>query len=239
LTQVFVIAGIPLLALRFWGIPPGPALGLSKKPKSLTMLLVLIGAPAATLIAALVGIAQGWFMKAPDSYRELMERIFQAQGGVSLVSAVIVFAIVPGICEELLFRGFVLRGLATRLNPLMAIAWTAVLFGAFHFDMYRLLPTTVLGLLLGGLVWLTGSLWPAMLLHAANNTIAVLANNLPALRKIPWLQEGTSIPTPVLLVVGAVGLIATWGLLRLYPRPAPLAQAPEAEPKPQLVGAEP
>jgi len=114
-----------------------------------------------------------------------------------------------------------------------------VLFGAFHFDMYRLLPTTVLGLLLGGLVWLTGSLWPAMLLHAANNTIAVLANNLPALRKIPWLQEGTSIPTPVLLVVGAVGLIATWGLLRLYPRPAPLAQAPEAEPKPQLVGAEP
>src|SRR5262249_23698668 len=125
-----------------------------------------------------------------------------------------------------------------RLSPPMAIAWTAVLFGAFHFDMYRLLPTTVLGLLLGGLVWLTGSLWPSMLLHAANNTIAVLANNLPALRKIPWLQEGTSIPTSVLLVVGAVGIIATWGLLRIYPRPAQLAQTPEPGPTAQLVGAE-
>jgi sodium transport system permease protein len=238
LTQLLVIAGIPLMALRFWGIPPGPALGLNRRPKFPTMLLVLIGAPAATLIAALVGIAQGWFMQVPDSYRELMERIFQAQGSANIITAVVVFAIVPGICEELLFRGFVLRGLASRLNPLMAIVWTAVLFGAFHFDMYRFLPTTVLGLLLGGLVWLTGSLWPAMLLHAANNTIAVLANNLPALRKIPWLQEGTAIPTPVLLVVGVVGLLATWGLLRLYPRPTPLAIPPEAEPAPQLVSVE-
>jgi sodium transport system permease protein len=237
LTQLFVIAGIPLLALRFWGIPPGAALGLKRRPKPLAMLLVLIGAPAATLIAALVGIAQGLFLEVPESYRELMERIFQAQGGVNLVTAVVVFAIVPGICEELLFRGFVLRGLATRLSPPMAIAWTAVLFGAFHFDMYRLLPTTVLGLILGALVWLTGSLWPAMLLHAANNTIAVLANNLPALRNIPWLQEGTSIPTPVLLTVGVVGALATWGLIRLYPRPAPLATAPEeAEPARELVG---
>jgi len=235
LTQLFVIAGIPLLAMRFWGIPPGPTLGLTRRPKPLTMLLVLIGAPAATLIAALVGIGQGLFMEVPESYRELMERIFQAQGGVNLVTSVLVFAIVPGICEELLFRGFVLRGLATRLSPPMAIAWTAVLFGAFHFDMYRLLPTTVLGLILGGLVWLTGSLWPAMLLHAANNTIAVLANNLPALRNIPWLQEGTSIPTPVLLIVGAVGALATWGLIRLYPRPARLAEPPEIEPARELV----
>ena len=235
ITQLLVIAGIPLLALRFWGIHPGAALGLNRRPKSLAMLLVLIGAPAATLLAALVGIAQGWFMQVPDSYRELMERLFQAQGGANLVSAVIVFAIVPGICEELFFRGFVLRGLASRMNPLMAIAWTAVLFGAFHFDLYRLLPTTVLGLLLGGLVWLTGSLWPAMLLHAANNTIAVLANNLPAFRNIPWLQEGTSIPTPVILIVTAVGLLATWGLLRLYPRPAPLGPPEETEPVGELV----
>jgi len=147
LTQLFVIAGIPLLAMRFWGIPPGPTLGLTRRPKPLTMLLVLIGAPAATLIAALVGIGQGLFMEVPESYRELMERIFQAQGGVNLVTSVLVFAIVPGICEELLFRGFVLRGLATRLSPPMAIAWTAVLCGAFNCDMYRLLPTTGVGMI--------------------------------------------------------------------------------------------
>jgi sodium transport system permease protein len=223
ITQLLVIAGIPLLALRFWGIPIWPALGLDRRPKRFALLLVLIGAPAATLLAALVGIAQSPIMKVPESYRELMEKIFQAQGSANMLTAIVVFAILPGICEEILFRGFVLRGLATRLSPWMAITWTAVLFGAFHFDLYRLLPTMALGFLLGGLVWLTGSLWPAMLLHAANNTIAVLANNLEPLRKIAWLQEGTSIPLPVVLVVSGVGVLAVWGLLRLYPRPAPLS----------------
>ena len=104
-TQLLVIAGIPLLALRFWGIPAARALGLDRKPKPPTMLLVLIGAPAATLLAALVGIAQGLFMEVPESYRELMERIFQAEGGANLFTAIVVFAIVPGICEEILFRG--------------------------------------------------------------------------------------------------------------------------------------
>ena len=211
ITQIVVIAGIPLVALRFWGISAWSALGLSRRGKPLTYFLVLIGAPAATLLAALVGIAQGAFMEIPESYRELMEKLFLAETGKSLVTAVVVFAIVPGICEELFFRGFVLRGLASRMSPPMAVLWTAILFGAFHFDLYRLLPTTLLGLLLGSLVWLTGSLWPAMLLHAANNTIAVLANNLESLKNIPWLQEGTSIPIPVVAGVGVVGVLAAGG----------------------------
>jgi len=226
-TQLFVIAGIPLLALRFLGIPAWSTLGFARRLKPPTYLLVLIGAPAATLLAALVGIAQGVFMEVPESYRELMEKLFQAESGASLLTAVLVFAVLPGVCEEILFRGFVLRGLASRLSPPAAILWTAVLFGAFHFDLYRFLPTTVLGILLGALVWLTGSLWPAMLLHAANNTIAVLANNVDALKNIPWLQEGTSIPTPILLGVGAVGLAAVWGLLRLHPKPAALREPPD------------
>lgn len=237
ITQIFVIAGIPLLALRFWGIPAWSTLGFARRLKPATYLLVLIGAPAATMLAALVGIAQGVFMEIPESYRELMEKLFQAGSGTSLLGAIVVFAVLPGICEEILFRGFVLRGLATRLSPPMAILWTAVLFGAFHFDLYRLLPTTVLGLVLGALVWRTGSLWPAMLLHAANNTIAVLANNLDSLKEIPWLQEGTSIPTPVLLVAGAVGLISVAGLLRLYPKPASLREAsglPSASSRPAV-----
>jgi sodium transport system permease protein len=229
LTQIFIIAGIPILAMRFWGIPVARTLGLDRRPSSLTLLLVLIGAPAATLIAALVGMGQGVFMEVPESYREAMEKIFQAEAGKDLFSAILVFALIPGICEEILFRGFVLRGLARRMPAWQAVLWTAVLFGAFHFDLYRLLPTTALGIVLGALVWRTGSLWPAMLLHAANNTIAVLATNLPALKDIPWLQEGGGIPLPVVLTAAALGAVAVIGLWKLYPRPARLATSALAE----------
>jgi membrane protease YdiL (CAAX protease family) len=219
LTQIFIIAGIPLLALRFWGIPIGKSLGLSRVPGPLTFGLVLLVAPAVTMTAALAAMAQGMFMEVPQSYRELMEQIFSSQSGTGLLAAIVIFAVVPGICEEILFRGFVLRGLGKRMSPLSAILWTAILFGAFHFDLYRLVPTAVLGFAMGCLVWVTGSLWPAILLHATNNTIAVLSSNVEALKRIPWLQEGTSIPIPVIAGVFAIGALAVWGLLRRHPQP--------------------
>jgi hypothetical protein len=109
------------------------------------------------------------------------------------------------------------------MPPAAAIVWTAVLFGAFHFDLYRLLPTTVLGLILGTVVWLTGSLWPAILLHVANNAIAVSANNVDALKQVPWLQEGAAIPLEVVLGAGGV-----WGIVRLTGGPRGL-RLPEPE----------
>ena len=239
LTQILIIAGIPILSLRFWGIPVGKTLGLSRMPHPGIWFLVLLGAPAATFLAALVGMAQGFFMEVPQSYRELMERLFESQGGTGLFTAIIVFAVIPGICEEIFFRGFVLRGLAKKIPPGSAVLWTAILFGAFHFDLYRLLPTTALGLMMGGLVWLTGSLWPAILLHIANNSIAVMANNVDALRRIPWLEEGASIPVPVIIVVSAAGLLALLGMFRLSPGGGKLREtdetpAPSGSPVPEI-----
>ena len=49
----------------------------------------------------------------------------------------------------------------------------AVLFGLLHLSLARLLPTAALGVVLGLLVVWTGSLWPAVLAHCLNNTIAV------------------------------------------------------------------
>jgi hypothetical protein len=53
-----------------------------------------------------------------------------------------------------------------------------------------------------------------MLLHAANNTVAVLATSLPALRDVPWLQEGGEIPVPVIVVVAVLGLIGFGWMLK-------------------------
>jgi membrane protease YdiL (CAAX protease family) len=209
LTQLLVIAGIPILALRFWGLPVGRVLGLRRIPRPGVMALVLIGAPAATMLAALVGMAK---------------RLFESQGGTGLLTAILVFAVIPGFCEEILFRGFVLRGLATRMNSLNAVFWTAVLFGAFHFDLYRLMPTITLGFVLGLLVWVTGSLWPAILLHITNNTIAVLATNRDVVAAVPWLDEGAEIPLQIVLMVGALGVTCAVGIIRMNRRPKPLSE---------------
>lgn len=78
-------------------------------------------------------------------------------------------AITAGICEELLFRGFVTWWLAHLLPVFwMVIVAQALLFGLAH--AYQgprgVLTTGAVGLLMGGVVWISGSLWAAMILHA-------------------------------------------------------------------------
>jgi membrane protease YdiL (CAAX protease family) len=78
-------------------------------------------------------------------------------------------AITAGICEELLFRGFVTWWLLCYV-PLfwVAIVVQAALFGLAH--AYQgprgVFTAGAMGLFLGGVVWVTGSLWAAMILHA-------------------------------------------------------------------------
>ena len=58
--------------------------------------------------------------------------------------AIPVVAVLPAVCEEFLFRG-VLRRLFSDLPPMATVLVVGLLFGAFHLDLYRLVPTAVLG----------------------------------------------------------------------------------------------
>jgi membrane protease YdiL (CAAX protease family) len=78
-------------------------------------------------------------------------------------------AVTAGVCEELLFRGFVSWVLACVLPAFwMAAAGQALLFGLAH--AYQgprgVLATGAVGVFMAGIVWVTGSLWAAMLVHA-------------------------------------------------------------------------
>lgn len=78
-------------------------------------------------------------------------------------------AITAGVCEELLFRGFVTWLLASILPVFwMAALAQALLFGLAH--AYQggrgVITTGAVGLFMTGIVWVTGSLWAAMLVHA-------------------------------------------------------------------------
>lgn len=79
-----------------------------------------------------------------------------------------VLSITAGICEEVLFRGFVPGYLVGWTGPILAIAISCVLFGFAHVYLgaQQVLRTSVVGALLAGIVVASGSLWPAMIVHA-------------------------------------------------------------------------
>lgn len=106
----------------------------------------------------------------------MAERVTPA---MRILLALLVVAVAPFV-EELVFRGVLLSGLARRIPVGWAIVASAVVFGCAHlpdfgFAWYAVPALVLLGVVLGWLRVRSGSLWPAVVLHATNNFIAVLA----------------------------------------------------------------
>jgi len=95
---------------------------------------------------------------------------------------------VSTLIEEIAFRGFLLQQLERVVNFWMANLLTACLFVAIHFPgwflssgatlvsgkLIAMAEILLLGLLLGHLFKRTGSLWSCFILHAANNSAAII-----------------------------------------------------------------
>ncbi len=101
--------------------------------------------------------------------------------GPSLAASLVTLALVPALCEELVFRGILARGLTPSLPTAAAAALAAVLFAAYHMSPLQAVPAFLLGFALGALALRARSILPAMLAHALNNTfvIAVARDDSP------------------------------------------------------------
>jgi sodium transport system permease protein len=94
------------------------------------------------------------------------------------------FAVSPGVCEELLFRGALLAGMRRDFSARRSILWQALYFGAAHASIWRLVPTAFMGGVLTALTLRSRSLWPAVLVHVAYDGLLVSAATSGA----PWIE---------------------------------------------------
>jgi membrane protease YdiL (CAAX protease family) len=106
------------------------------------------------------------------------ERLVAGIRGPTLFVAVLGFAIAPGIGEELLCRGLIQRGLVQRLGTLPGIALASALFGALHVDPVHAVFAGGLGVYLGLVCHLAGSVGSAIVCHTLNNLVALVASAL-------------------------------------------------------------
>lgn len=92
---------------------------------------------------------------------------------LALVLAVVAF--VPGIVEELFFRGLIQGSFAKRMNPVRAAMIAGVVFGLYHFNPFAVIPLMGLGCYFGLLRFRSKSVIVPMTAHFVNNAMAVLA----------------------------------------------------------------
>lgn len=119
-------------------------------------------------------IPESWI----DFYLRDRSRIIDFQrdliGGatpVGVIGTYLLMVVLPGICEELFFRGVMQRNFEWRMRPAQAIILTALLFAMLHLQLVNVLLLASLGAYLGYLTWRTGSVIPSIAAHMAFNAI--------------------------------------------------------------------
>ncbi len=184
---VVVMLGASLLMIRRYRLDVREALAL-RPVRPVVWLAVVLGAPSFFLTGVGLARLSGALFPLPERMLEEFSRIL-VPAETPLWELLLLIAVLPGIIEEITFRGVLLHGLRRRFRPVVLCLVVAVIFGLFHMDLVRLLPTTVIGLALGALTLLTGSLYPAMAWHALNNASAILAERagLPLAELDPWV----------------------------------------------------
>ena len=92
-----------------------------------------------------------------------------------LLIALLVIAILPGIGEELVFRGMTQQlFIESKFNPHLSIWLAAIIFSAIHFQFFGFLPRMLLGALFGYLFYWSGNLLIPIIAHVFTNGAQVL-----------------------------------------------------------------
>lgn len=174
--QVLVFLLVPLWMLRHYRLSPVQALSL-RLPRWPVWLAVLAFIPLAHLVGVGVSLLTGLLFPVPQSLLEQFSQMLQLKDRPAW-TLYLGLALLPGVCEEIAFRGTFFYALRNRAG---AVGWkvavmVALVFGVFHFSLFRIPPTAVLGFFLTLICWWSGSIFPCMLAHVGNNALAVWAS---------------------------------------------------------------
>jgi membrane protease YdiL (CAAX protease family) len=231
-TEFFIFVGVTWVLLRSGGYEPWSFTGVTAPRLAPSVLGFALG--VANFFALVVPIQYVAQSLAPQWLRDMFDvsRVFDSQSPVELALMLAGVSIAAPLCEEFFFRGLLQKGLlSSSLSRTSAVLLTAVVFSAFHLDPVGFMARVELGVLFGLLRLYTGSLWPGIFAHAANNMVS--SGLFLALRDTAAASDARP-PLKMILMVMAGGGLAL-GLLASLARAFPALWGPRQEPPTTVV----
>lgn len=177
----------------------------------------LIAVPVLLVFSWALGDVYTRLVPVPPESLNPFESIMSTASG-RLAITIFAVAIAP-IVEEFVFRGLIQRHLEKRYGVAAGIAGAAALFAFIHLLPWVFPLHFFLGVAFGFAVYATRSIWSGVLLHAANNSAAMIGTTFSGgeTEPIPTLWEIGATPelwfSLALLVVS--GIVTAWAARRL------------------------
>lgn len=178
-----LLIGVPavLLMLRkreaYWG--------MLARPASYPAGLVVLSSAAYVLAAVLVTAVWAALLQRLGIHLPLEAGLPPATGAGELAAALLCAALIPAVCEELLFRGVMLQYLERKAGKKWAVVICGIAFASLHFSFHGFAALAVIGLFLSALTLKYRNLWLAVIFHFLYNALVIV---MQALGGMPSIQ---------------------------------------------------
>ena len=213
-TEALAIALPAVIAVRAAGVPDTRYLGLRTPKLSQLAIALLLAGLNQPVVSFLTWSARALSPPAWVQEFDALQRVLDAVFAQNATAMIVTVSLAAPFGEELFFRGYALPALARSWGPTVAVLVTGAMFSVLHLNKVGFIGLWEIGILLALLRLWSGSLWPSMLCHAANNALAGAAFLMG------W-EDPAVPPPPLLLAAGAVllliGLVVAVRVIRALP----------------------
>ena len=177
---------IPVLLVGWWvRVDWANALywrNTSSKWWGITLLLALVCIPVTGIIASYTQQLLGY----EEIYNPQLDFIIpEGFSWGALIGMTLTIGLLIPVAEEVIFRGVLFSWLSVHWPAWGVLLFTSALFAAVHVEPSIVAGTFFLGLACGWVVQQSGSLWPAVAIHALNNAVKVVIIYAALLLEIP------------------------------------------------------
>lgn len=148
---------------------------------------------------------QPYYNEVKEYINNAYKNIMIIESNTGIYQAIFVIAVIPAICEEFLFRGFLFRTLIQKLKPITVIIITSVFFALIHFNPIGLIPLLIISFYLGITAYYTKSILIPIILHFINNLISTIVTYTPSIEEID--KNPDQIPIGFIIISLIVSLI--------------------------------
>ncbi|MCQ2508516.1 MAG: CPBP family intramembrane metalloprotease [Dorea sp.] len=157
----------------------------------------------------------------PTEMAGVSEGLEQGILSVSMLPALLIVSLSPAICEEMVFRGVLFNCIWNKTHrKWVTIILVGMIFGIFHGSIWRFVPTCILGIMMGYILFETNNMFYNMLFHGINNACPILlmfasgltsdgvGSQMDAVLNDPEAYRMTLLPAiGFYMILGAMGLI--------------------------------
>jgi len=217
LNEVVFILGIPLLVVRAMKFD-AKKLFPFRLPRAQSIIPLLIALAGMIIVIDYLTWVSEQVWPLPERYQVAMDNIMSVTSPLSFVYKLVLLSFIPGICEEVLFRGFVQTSLAHQKGKWFAIIIASLLFALLHGNPWYFHLYFLLGFFLSWMYSVSATLVVPIACHILNNAWTFTNHTLGT--TLPWEHE----PVSLNLIIFLGGLILLTAGIWLFQRTSKMSK---------------